>query len=119
MGYYDVKPRYTPGSGAMVSPRQAGRVLVQEWEGYEHAAEGIYGEAKQQDAWRDPLSGIVLYLRDWKGGLLYFDLVTGEILWRREDRAGRMHERVMHEWSLEQELERRRADAIEAARDWR
>jgi hypothetical protein len=48
--HYNVRPRYTPGSPAMVSQEMADRVLVEELRAYGPHLEGWYGEEGQRVA---------------------------------------------------------------------
>jgi hypothetical protein len=57
---FDVSPRYSPGSPALVDRLTAEKVMRTEREFYAHALEGIYGEAAQQKAQSLGLEGIVV-----------------------------------------------------------
>ena len=77
--YWSVNPRYTPGSGAWVSPDIAARVLFQEWESVGWTLDGTYGEGARDAALADDLAGIVL-ARDERGARVtdVYDLITGK-----------------------------------------
>jgi hypothetical protein len=87
-----VRPRYSAGSPAMVSDAIAFQVAKDEKLDYEHALEGIYGEAQQKRAKILGLRGTA-YLMAAKSGSgknfrwLIYDLVTGEYFHRHHDLA--------------------------------
>lgn len=76
--YYDVAPRYTAGSPALVSNAQARQLAVWELEGHQRALGGAYGPDEQTRATKLGLAGIVERKvekgRHWE----VFDLITGE-----------------------------------------
>jgi hypothetical protein len=89
--FWSVAPRYTPGSPAGVDIDTAARVLVQEWEGFEHAAAGIYGVEGARDAMGDKLDGIVTaYEEPRSGTTLHYDLIRGTVERRKYDRHGQL-----------------------------
>jgi hypothetical protein len=75
--HYNVKPRYTPGSPAMVDERIARRVVQQERQAYEDALSGAWGEKERQTAEKLGLEGIVEEVREKSGALHVLDLITG------------------------------------------
>lgn len=85
-GFYDVRPRYTPGSPGLVDEATAQRVAKEERESYEHALSGIMGEIDKARAEKLGLRGIVQWKQEKgagkKQGWEVVDLVTGETLWQ-------------------------------------
>lgn len=79
MSHYSVHPRYTPGSGAMVSRAQAERVAAQERDAHARALTGVYGAAERERAERLGLAGIAELLAEEGGAWLVRDLCTGEM----------------------------------------
>jgi hypothetical protein len=75
--YYDVAPRYTCGSPAMVDRQTALHVAQQEKEAYEATLEGIYGEAAKIEAERLGLHWIVWSTNESNARLSKFDILTG------------------------------------------
>lgn len=75
---WNVAPRYTGGSPAMVNPRIAHHVARQERESYEHHLEGIYGEHNKQKAEAEGLGLIAFTMRETRKGWEVEDLITGE-----------------------------------------
>ena len=61
-GFFDVQPRYSCGSPAMVGPNDAGRCAEDELRFYGHATEGVYGEEAAARAKQLGLSGIVQFI---------------------------------------------------------
>lgn len=84
IGYFHVAPRYSPGSPAMVPERTALRVARDEAEGFEATLWGAYGEARQEEALKLGLEGVVEHRRERAGGWDVEDLLTGRTC-RRED----------------------------------
>lgn len=91
MSHYNVNPRYTSGSPAMVDRETAERVAAEEREAYSAHITGIYGEPRRAMADREGLSGIVEHVmqecrqlsgRGWLDGSLVHDVLTGEKYWR-------------------------------------
>lgn len=85
-GFFDVRPRYTPGSPGLVDEATAKRVAAEERESYEHALTGIMGETEKTRAEKLGLRGIVQWKQEKgsgkKQGWDVLDLVTGENLWQ-------------------------------------
>lgn len=75
---YNVAPRYTPGSPALVREDVARRVMRDEQAEYEQVIAGLYGEDKKEQASRLGLSGIVEERWEFRGVVMYRDLLTGE-----------------------------------------
>lgn len=85
--YYNVNPRYSAGSPAMVDAATARRVAVHEKDEYKANLEGIYGEEAKAEAEKRGLKGIVECViheqrRHRKDGHLVYDLLTEEEYWR-------------------------------------
>lgn len=86
--YYNLNPRYTPGSPAMVYDNAtAARVAKQEKAFYEDALTGIMGADMKERAEREGLKGIVeRVLRERRerrmNGFVVYDLITCEEYWR-------------------------------------
>jgi hypothetical protein len=81
-GHFNVEPRYTPGSPAMVDETTALRVARQEAESWEPCKEGFYGEELQAKAEEDGLDLIVFEMVDRPKGWEVYDLITGkEYFW--------------------------------------
>lgn len=85
--YFNVNPRYTSGSPAMVDGPTAARVAVQEREAYERELAGTYGEELKKRAETLGLKGIVEHVlreerRDRRDGFMVRDLLTDETYWR-------------------------------------
>lgn len=74
---FTVRPRYSAGSGALVSEAIAIRVARQEREGYDAACSGIYGAAARERAERVGLGTIVLMLVERPKAWHVYDLLTG------------------------------------------
>ena len=85
---YNVAPRYTPGSPAMVAQHIAERVIEQEQDGYRHALEGIYGVDAQRVAQTQGLAGIVWTTTERRNALIKSDLITGVVTSQRIKRDG-------------------------------
>jgi len=75
--YYNVEPRYSPGSPAQVSRRQAFQVADAEQDAYRRTLTGVYGPELKARAEKLGLDGIVemrcVYSRHWVGE----DMITG------------------------------------------
>lgn len=56
---FEVNPRYTAGSPAMVDETTADKVLMEEQRGYSHALTGIFGSEEQERAQRCGMEGVV------------------------------------------------------------
>jgi hypothetical protein len=85
-GHFNVAPRYSPGSPALVDEGIARKVAEDEKRFIEHALEGVWGEAQKARAEKLGLRGIVEY-RVEKGsgkklGWQVEDLCTGEKFFR-------------------------------------
>jgi hypothetical protein len=86
--YYNIRPRYTPGSPAMVYDNPtASRVAKSEKAFYEEALTGIMGAELKERAEREGLKGIVeRVLRERRenrvNGFVVYDLITCEEYWR-------------------------------------
>ena len=75
---YNVWPRYTTGSPALVRDATAQQVMRSEQAVYSDMIKGLYGEAKKAEAMRLGLRGIVEEVWEFRGILMYRDLITGE-----------------------------------------
>lgn len=115
MGYYNVAPRYTGGSPAMVTGPTAAMVAADEREAHRRALTGVYGDAERDRAERDGLRGISEYVREVAGCWLVHDLITdehyvrpfpvyGETPLREGTRLARL--RTRHGLPLQRDLER-------------
>lgn len=92
VNYCNVRPRYTPGSPAMVDHHTAAKVAKDEKEFYQYALSGIWGENEKARAEREGLKGIaeqVLYehRQNRVNGFIVRDLITGEEYWRPQRRG--------------------------------
>lgn len=87
----NVRPRYSPGSPALVHGRIAVGVARDEIRGIEVALEGFWGEAQKARAERLGLRGIAELKREQGSGKKHgwdiLDLCTGERLFRLTDEA--------------------------------
>jgi hypothetical protein len=90
-GHYDVHPRYSCGSPAMVPEHTARGVAEDERRAYEAALTGFYGEAEQEKAKQLGLAGIVEYRTEKAKYWLVEDLITGRVVerlfWAPADRC--------------------------------
>ena len=77
-GYYNVAPRYTGGSPAMVSGDIAQRVAVEERDAYERTLEGWYGPDARATAETRGLRRIAEVVTERAGCWIVEDLITGE-----------------------------------------
>jgi len=75
---FNVAPRYTAGSPAMVPMKTALRVAEQERRGYHYAADARYGLDDVERARRLGVKGIVTATREVRGKVQTLDLFTGE-----------------------------------------
>lgn len=75
---FNVNPRYTPGSPALVDSYTAQRLMRQEQAVYDEMIKGLYGENKKAEALRLGVRGIVEEIWEFRGVLMYRDLLTGE-----------------------------------------
>lgn len=76
--HYNVAPRYSPGSPALVDRETAKKVALDEEDAYFFAMEGRYGAEKQQRAETEGLKGIVEALVETRKGWDILDLLTGD-----------------------------------------
>jgi hypothetical protein len=76
--HWNVAPRYTAGSPAMVPEHIARQVAKEEKEAYERLLTGIYGEADKATAEKLGLKGIVEERFETKKGWDVTDVLTGE-----------------------------------------
>ncbi len=87
--YCYVRPRYSPGSPAMVHDHIALQVARDERESYEHALTGMWGEAEKKRAEILGLRGTAYVMAEKGSGKnfrwLIQDLVTSELLRRHHD----------------------------------
>lgn len=80
--YYNVRPRYTPGSPAQVPQETAERVAEEERHGWEVSLSGAYGHANVEVAKVCGLAGIVEARVEYRKGWKVHDLLTNERFWR-------------------------------------
>jgi hypothetical protein len=76
--YFNVRPRYSAGSPAMVDEKTARRVAVEEQQAHQHAKEGFYGAEQQYQAEHDPLLGIAEFVTERADTWIVEDLITGD-----------------------------------------
>lgn len=76
--HYNVRPRYTAGSGAMVARSLAFRVAAQERDAHKTCLTGVYGPEAQARAEILGLHGIVEEVTETRKGWDVLDLCTGE-----------------------------------------
>lgn len=76
--YYNVAPRYTAGSPAMVDQDTALRVVDQERQAYEYTMAGARSPDAARQAAADGLGGIVEEVTERADCWLVTDLITGE-----------------------------------------
>lgn len=90
-GHFNVAPRFTPGSPALVNEETALRVALQERDSFPRCVEGIYGPTDKDKAERLGLRGIVEYRMERgsgkKHGWEVIDVCTGEKFFRLCDEA--------------------------------
>jgi hypothetical protein len=84
MSYYNVAPRYTCGSPAIVRHELALRVAEEEREAYERVLSGSYGQEQQESAERSGLGSvdgrsIAERVTEHSNHWMIEDLLTGEI----------------------------------------
>lgn len=75
---YNVAPRYTPGSPALVDYQTAQGVAEDERRAYERALSGRYGDAERVNAQALGLSGIVERRTVYAHHYVALDVLTGE-----------------------------------------
>lgn len=76
--WWEVAPRYTPGSPSMVSRTTALYVAEQEKRAYNQALTGCYGEEMKQTAETQELRGIVWSWHQVRNEILWHDEITHE-----------------------------------------
>jgi hypothetical protein len=76
--YYNVRPRYSPGSPASVPAYVAAMVANDEKEAHEATLSGVYGEDAATKAKTDPLRGLAERVEERAGAWLVEDLITKE-----------------------------------------
>lgn len=103
VSFYQVAPRYSGGSPAMVTESVALRVMADETFARNAALEGVFGEEERRRAQTLGLSGIVERLTDRDEGWDVEDLLTGEQSYRPS------------QWSLRQQ-EAREREALRRSR---
>lgn len=81
MSGYNVAPRYTAGSPALVDYTTAIRVAEQERDAFEPAREGIYGAEDKLKAETLGLDLIVFEMRERPTGWEVHDMITGKNYW--------------------------------------
>jgi hypothetical protein len=94
--FFNVRPRYSPGSPAMVDERTAQRVANDEREMIASNLDGTYGAALQAKAWALGLAWIVESVGERAGGWDVLDLLTDEryrrpFKWKAGDRIDYFH----------------------------
>lgn len=85
--YYNVRPRYTSGSPAMVDAQTAAHVAKSEKSFYEDALSGIMGTEMRERAEREGLKGIAERVmreerRNRRNGFIVYDLLMCQEYWR-------------------------------------
>jgi len=90
--YYNVRPRYTSGSPAMVDAQTAARVAKQEKAAYEDALSGQLGVELRERAEREGCRGIAeRVMRERRqnrvNGFDVYDLILCQEYWRPQRRA--------------------------------
>ncbi len=78
MSFYNVRPRYTPGSPGMVGSEVAERLARSESRSYQATREGTYGPEATEEARALGLARIVVHMEEKRGGWSCFDLLTQE-----------------------------------------
>ena len=76
--WFNVAPRYTAGSPALVPRETAMRLADNEAGAYVHALTGRYGKEEQEKAEKLGLMGICEVTHETRKGLDVLDLCTGE-----------------------------------------
>jgi nicotinamide mononucleotide (NMN) deamidase PncC len=87
---YNVAPRYTAGSPAMVDRAIAERVAEQEEEAFHRSLTGIYGEEARTIAQTQGLGWIAWETMERRSQLTKADMLTGQITVQKIDRHGRL-----------------------------
>lgn len=93
--YYQVNPRYSPGSPAMVPENIALEVKTNEMEGYKNCLEGVYGEDHKQYATKMGLGGIVLKYFEKNGKLCFLDMITGRRFQRFDTKGLMINDKII------------------------
>jgi len=76
--HFNVAPRFTPGSPALVDRDIAVRVAMEEEDSFDYAKEGRYGDRFKETAETKGLNGIVEVRAETRKGWDVLDLLTGE-----------------------------------------
>lgn len=76
--YYNVRPRYTPGSPAMVDHRTASKVAQDEADAHANTCTGVYGVDAMETAMRDSKRGIAEECTERADCWIVRDLITGD-----------------------------------------
>lgn len=76
--YYNVRPRYSPGSPASVDQQIAEMVANDERRGHKAALEGFYGEDRRKAAEEDTLRGLSEQVTERTDCWIVQDLITDE-----------------------------------------
>jgi hypothetical protein len=77
--FFNVYPRYTPGSPALVRREIAERLMRNERAVYDDMIKGVYGPAKKAEAMQLGLRSIVEESWEFRGVMMYRDCLTGEV----------------------------------------
>lgn len=92
--FYNVEPRYSAGSPALVSLGEAAKLAVEEVQFHELHLSGVFGHTHRTRAEQLGLSGIVYARWEAKGKVWRLDLITGErfmepkrLSWDEQDRV--------------------------------
>lgn len=94
---FQVRPRYTPGSPAMVDAATANRVAVEEREFIKHALEGVWGEEQKARAEKLGLDFIAYAMVERRDGWYVEDLITGKFhFWPFKADCPTCHQRHVH-----------------------
>lgn len=75
---FNVAPRYTCGSPALVGSDIAEQVAREERRAYECHLEGIYGDDKKREAEENGLGLIAFTMKETRKGWVVVDLITDE-----------------------------------------
>ena len=76
--FFYVRPRYTPGSPALVDQKTAEKVAREEADAFNHAREGVYGAEEAFRARKLGLHRIAYTMTERKNGFDVVDLLTKE-----------------------------------------
>lgn len=117
-GYYNVRPKYSPGSPAMVNAQTAAMVAHDEKEGHARALEGIYGDDEKAKAEKDSLLGLAEQVTERADAWIVLDLITGDRYVRPFEKHG---EKPLQQQNRYLRLSRKYGlpleDAVRAARE--